>query len=76
MNTIGMWFNFSASIIILVSSLSYLKLYLSIKGECSRMYLRQYVLERQINYIIETKELDKDYLKSLRTTYEQFGIGK
>lgn len=40
------------------------------------MYLRQYVLERQINYIIETKELDKDYLKSLRTTYEQFGIGK
>ncbi len=43
-----------------------------IQNEMNRNYLRQYCIESQIDYLIDCKEMDREYIDHLRKIYSIF----
>ncbi len=54
----------------------WVKLYLSVQSAMSRNHLKQYCIEQQINYIANNRDIDLDYIESLRRIYSGFGDKK
>lgn len=50
----------------------WVKLYLSVQSAMSRNHLRQYCIESQIDYIVNNRDVDREYIDHLRKIYSGF----
>lgn len=50
----------------------WIRLYLTVSDRMSRNYMRQYCLEQQIDFIVNNREIDKEYINHLREVYRSY----
>ncbi len=71
-HTIAEVCHFINPFIILVACFLWIKLYSSTQSQCNQMYLRQYVLEQQVEYLVSNREIDPVYINMLKELKDRF----
>lgn len=76
-NTINSWFHFVAElfsflnpIMMFIATIMWVALYCRIRKELNRVNMKCYVLERQVEYIINAKNMDPEFIDILKKIYE------
>ena len=54
----------------------WVKLHWVIQKEMNRSMLRQYCIESQIDYIVNNRDIDREYIDLLRKIFPDFGAKK
>ncbi len=54
------------------ATIIWLRLNWKIQNEMTRNMLRQYCIESQIDYLVNHKDIDREYIDHLRSIYSQF----
>lgn len=54
------------------ATIIWMKLYWATQNMMSRNSLRQYCIESQIDYIVNNKDIDREYIDHLRNIYSGF----
>jgi nicotinic acid phosphoribosyltransferase len=81
MDTLAHWFHLISEVLdyinpfmMMIALFMWIKLYFSVQSQCNKMYMRQYVLEKQVDYLASTTQIDPKYLNMLRKTYDGFKV--
>lgn len=51
----------------------WLSLKLRMDKELSRIYMRCYVLEKQIDFVVNNRDVDKEHFRYMANIYKEFG---
>lgn len=77
LETIGHWFHEMVGFcyiinpfLMILASCMWMVLKNRMDKELSRMYLRCYALEKQIDFIVNNRDLDRDYFNYMTKTYK------
>lgn len=52
------------------STCIWMLLYMRVRRELDRSYLRSYALEQQVNYLVNNSDVDKEYFHYMQKTYK------
>lgn len=78
-DAIAYWFHILAEILhfinpvgMAIATIMWVILYTRMRKELSRMYMRCYALERQVEHIVDREKLDPSFINCMKKLYEDY----